>query len=95
MYKAADLAKKLGMDVFDDIVDHSYQYIEHPGRRVVESIRLNLELLSNIEYSSEVRNQCLGRFNNNLLLFRDLNRLKSAVLRLNQPEFYNYVYQTQ
>jgi len=93
MYKAAELAKKLGLDTFDDIIDHSYQYIEHPGQRVVESIRLNLKLLSDIEYSSEMRDRCLPRLNDNLSLVRDPTRLRSAVLGLNQPEFYNYVYQ--
>ena len=53
-WRCADSMQRLGFDVFDDIVDHSYQTLEDPLRRVRNSITLNKKLLSNFEITTSI-----------------------------------------
>lgn len=46
-YGLADQLKSIGFDVFDDVIDHSYQYEEHPGLRVLNALECNRKLLEN------------------------------------------------
>ena len=75
----ADAAKRIGLDVFDDYIDHSYQYLEHPGERVVEAFLRNKGFLDNIELQQEAKNKCRTRMQSNLDLVRDIPRLASAI----------------
>lgn len=93
-YKAAECAERLGLDIFNDVIDHSYQYIEHPGKRSVEAILKNIELLSNIELQTHLRNKMYGRLDDNLKLMRDLNKLKSTMreeFNSDNLELYDYL----
>lgn len=78
-YKAAECAERMGLDIFSDIIDHSYQYIEHPGKRSVEAVLRNIVLLSNLELQTNLRNTLRDRLNNNLKLMRDLNKLNTIM----------------
>lgn len=71
-WKLPETVKKLGIDVFDDVIDHSYQYIEHPGKRVVEAFLLNKEFLMNIDAQKLARQQYLHRLQNNLDIVRNI-----------------------
>jgi hypothetical protein len=82
-WKTAEVAEKIGIDVFNDIIDHSYQYIEHPGQRVVEAILRNLNFLKNMELQATLRNQNIDRFNSNLELVRNLDLLSEKINLLN------------
>jgi hypothetical protein len=53
-WRCADSMQRLGFDVFDDIVDHSYQTLEDPLQRVRNSITLNKKLLSNFEITTSI-----------------------------------------
>jgi hypothetical protein len=53
-WRCADAMRCLGFDVFEDIVDHSYQALEDPWQRVEKSIYLNQDLLSNFTISPEI-----------------------------------------
>ena len=44
-WRIAEWMKSQGFDIFDDVVDHSYQDLEDPMQRVRKSIELNLDLL--------------------------------------------------
>ena len=46
-YKLPEQLTLLGFDLFDDIIDHSYQYELHPGLRVINALELNRKLLEN------------------------------------------------
>jgi hypothetical protein len=81
-YKIADTLKKIGMDVFDDIIDHSYQYIEHPGKRVIEAFLRNLNFLNDIALQKEQHHLCLDRLNKNLQLFRNIPELNARIENL-------------
>lgn len=67
-YKQAEHWKNHGFDIFDDVIDHSYQYLQSPVQRCFESIRLNLTLLQDLDRLSEIRIRCRDR----LLRNRDL-----------------------
>jgi hypothetical protein len=41
-----DFLRNMGIDMFDDIVDHSYDMIEDPAERINRAIDLNLEILT-------------------------------------------------
>lgn len=41
--------RDIGLDVFDDIIDHSYDEINHPIERIKFAINDNIDLLKNIE----------------------------------------------
>lgn len=43
-WKNAQSLKKYGFDVFDDIVDHSYETLEDPRERCVQALERNLHL---------------------------------------------------
>ena len=45
-YKCCDCLSKMGFDIFDDIVDTSYQYIENPVLRTWEMMERNKDLLN-------------------------------------------------
>ena len=81
-WKAAETAKRIGIDTFDDIIDHSYQYIEHPGARVVESIVKNLDFLKNARLQQDLRNTNILRFKKNLELVRNLELLSKNITSL-------------
>ena len=53
-WRCANSMQSLGFDVFDDIVDHSYQTLEDPLQRVRNSITLNKKLLSNFEITTSI-----------------------------------------
>lgn len=53
-WRCADALRMLGFDVFDDIVDHSYQALEDPWQRVRKSISLNKKLLSNFKLTTPI-----------------------------------------
>lgn len=44
-WRIADYMRDQGFDVFDDVVDHSYQTLSDPQERVKQAIELNLNLL--------------------------------------------------
>ena len=66
-WRCADAMRSQGFDVFDDIVDHSYQSLADPWDRVNKSIELNQELLSSFTISPPI----LTRLKHNLDLMLD------------------------
>jgi hypothetical protein len=92
-YKAAECAKKLGLDIFEDIIDHSYQYIEHPGKRSVEAILRNIDLLTNLDLQVDLRNKMYQRLDDNLKLMRDIDKLNDNMRKnfnSHNLDMYNY-----
>jgi hypothetical protein len=54
-YKQAEFWKKMGFDVFDDVIDHSYQDYDTLIERCVYAIKFNLDILTNINLAAELR----------------------------------------
>jgi len=60
-YQQADTWKKLGFDIFDDLIDHSYQYHDTLIERCVYAIKNNLDILSNLNLVKDLRKIHLQR----------------------------------
>jgi hypothetical protein len=54
--------RDMGLDVFDDIVNHSYDSIENPVDRIYKAITDNIELLTNSEKTKELWKNNQHRF---------------------------------
>ena len=67
-YAMPEQLTRIGFDVFDDVIDHSYQYEAHPSIRVLNALELNRELLEN---HSVKKLDYMDRHRKNLSLVRD------------------------
>ena len=54
-WRCADSMRSLGFDIFDDVVDHSYQALENPIARVNKSISLNKDILSSFTITPAIQ----------------------------------------
>lgn len=64
-YQQAQGFKELGFDIFDDVIDHSYQHIEDPIESMSRAIKDNHRLLTDLEYARQVRHNLMPRLINN------------------------------
>ena len=69
-WKNAQSLKKYGFDVFDDVVDHSYETLEDPRERCVQSLKKNLWLFKDLAQTQTLiaDNQKRLQHNRDLLL---------------------------
>ena len=67
---AVQFLRDMGLDMFDDIVNHSYDKITHPTDRIYRAIIDNQELLTNNERTKELWKKCERRFLDNVLFAR-------------------------
>ena len=81
-WRSAEIVEKIGFDVFHDVIDHSYQYIEHPGQRVAEALLRNQDLIVDIEKQRELKIKHHQRLQNNLNLSRNIDQLISNITKL-------------
>ena len=58
--------RDIGFDVFDDIVDHSYDSIENPFDRIITAIDSNKHLLTNGALVKDQWRACQSRFASNI-----------------------------
>ena len=66
-YKLPDALKEIGFDLFDDIIDHSYQYETNPTLRTLDALQLNKNLFTNKNIK---KTDYIKRHQNNLRLIR-------------------------
>jgi hypothetical protein len=66
-WRIADYMRGRGFDVFDDVVDHSYQDLEEPAQRVAQAVAANLDLLRKPDPDFFDRYQHRLRHNYNLV----------------------------
>jgi hypothetical protein len=64
--------RELGLDVFDDIVDHSYDQISNPFDRIIHAIESNSTLLTDTEYVKQAWKTHRSRFERNVRVMRDI-----------------------
>lgn len=64
-YAQAQHMQRLGFDVFDDVINHDYQYCDTLLERCYHAIADNIELLTNINKCQILRNQHLSRLLSN------------------------------
>ena len=53
-YKNVELYRNMGYDMFDDIIDHSYDYEPNPFYRMKMAIDSNIEILTNKEFAVDL-----------------------------------------
>lgn len=66
-YKQAEMWKNHGFDTFDDIVNHNYQYYDSLIERCFYAVHDNLKLLTDVNYSFKIKEQCMDRLIHNRL----------------------------
>lgn len=59
-YQASEF-EKFGFDVFDDVIDHSYQYCDTLIERCYRAIADNLDILSNLDFAAKTRQNVMPR----------------------------------
>jgi hypothetical protein len=64
---AVSLLRKMGMDMFDDVVDHSYDQLENPIDRMYAALAKNSRLLTDSDYIIEQWKKCKPRFEQNVI----------------------------
>jgi len=74
-YGQADEWQRCGFDIFDDVIDHSYQYMPTLIERCWWAFKLNIELLQNKDLAAAARVKHLSRLKQNRQLILD-NHLK-------------------
>jgi hypothetical protein len=67
-YGNADYLKQVGLDTFDDIIDHSYQFLPTLSERCFYAFKNNMHILADLDLAKQLRQTHLGR----LLKNRDL-----------------------
>jgi hypothetical protein len=63
---AVALLRKMGMDMFDDIIDHSYDKLDNPIDRMYYALERNKKLLIDSDYIKTQWKVCNPRFKKNL-----------------------------
>lgn len=86
--------RDMGLDVFDDIIDHSYDDIEDPAKRLESAILNNKDLLTNNERTKKLWIENQQRFQNNVDFCREklYNFYNNRTIKLfeeitNDPDF--------
>lgn len=69
-YGNAESCKKIGFDIFDDVINHNYQFKSTLIERCYYAFYDNIRILTDLKYASEIRYQCRDRLyrNRDLLL---------------------------
>jgi hypothetical protein len=64
------LYRQSGLDMFDDVVDHSYDTIANPIDRMYRAVVSNQHLITNPEYTKQLWKNCQERFEKNIAYSR-------------------------
>jgi hypothetical protein len=62
---AVGYLRQHGFDMFDDVIDHTYDSISNPIHRIFAAIESNIRLLSDKKYAYSVWKHCQGRMDKN------------------------------
>ena len=69
-WRCADALAQFGFDIFDDIIDHSYQSLDDPYDRCYKAIELNLKLLKDFDKCRTIVEDNYSRLMYNLKLLQ-------------------------
>jgi hypothetical protein len=70
--------RELGFDMFDDIIDHSYDSIASPTVRLVSALNSNLHLLRDRQLAVNAWKQCQSRMHKNVEIAKELEKCFKA-----------------
>lgn len=80
MHGSVDLLRKYGFDLFDDIIDHSYDTINDPYLRMTQAIVDNRALLEDREKTIDLWNKNKLRFRSNFELIENIYANKHKLI---------------
>ena len=83
-WKCAESMRHRGFDVFDDIIDHSYEDLPNPIERCYYAIERNLHLLTDYNKTKKLADQCYERFQHNLDLLISNVCLKECFVQIDK-----------
>ena len=83
-WRLPDYMKSLGFDVFDDIIDHSYQSLPDPLDRAYLAVERNLDLLKDFNRAKKFIEKNRARLEHNLNLFKENVFLTDCFDKVNQ-----------
>jgi len=63
---AVEYLRTHGFDMFDDVVDHSYDLVQDPAQRIITAIDCNRQLLTDKQYAWSAWQNCLSRLDKNV-----------------------------
>ena len=69
---AIEHLRSIGLDMFDDVIDHGYDVIQNPFDRIVTAIESNRRLLTDTEYAKQSWKRCRPRFERNVEVMRGI-----------------------
>lgn len=75
--------RDLGFDMFDDVIDHSYDHIKDPYLRMVNAITENLKILHDRKFAVTIWHKCRARFDANYDLMTSLYANAESVVQQN------------
>ena len=87
-WKLATYARSIGFDIFDDIIDHSYEMFDDPWDRCFNAIKLNLDLLKDFDRVKNFIGQNQMRLKHNIDLIETnpfLTKIIKIVESYNEP----------
>ena len=67
--------RELGFDMFDDVVDHSYDLLPNPIDRIIAAVDNNSRLITDIQYIKEKWVCAKDRFLFNVSVAKDIYKL--------------------
>ena len=82
-WRIADAMRNWGFDVFDDVVDHSYQTLADPRARCHQAIHSNIDLLTDFDWVRAFVDLAQDRLQHNLDLVQSNVFLKDVVHKIN------------
>lgn len=83
MAGAVQHLRNLGFDMFDDVIDHSYDHLQDPYLRMVNAIEKNQKILHDRNFAIEKWYACRGRFDANYSLMTSLYANVESVVQQN------------
>jgi hypothetical protein len=83
-------ARSLGFDMFDDIIDHSYDNEPNPFYRIKQAIDLNRDLLSDCDLAFDSWIRCRDRFLSNKQVFETEMYRRVDQKRTNELNHYKH-----
>jgi hypothetical protein len=70
-FKNVELYRQLGYDMFDDIIDHSYDFEKNPFYRMKMAIDLNIEIITNKKKAVKLYDKHQHRLDKNIIHYKD------------------------
>lgn len=83
-YQAEEF-EKLGFDVFNDYIDHRYQYCDSLMERCYRAVADNYKILSDVDVAADIRQKAMPRLLNNRQVF--LNTIQDEELHYEKAMF--------